>query len=175
MHLHGTTILCGRTNGKVVIGGDGQVSMGNQVVKATANKIRKIGNTVVGFAGSTADAISMFEMLENRLSKSQELLEKVCTDLTKSWRARHSQMEALLLVADSRITLLVTGYGDVIEPEHPAIGIGSGGTFALSAAMALLPIENLTALEVVQRAMRIAGDICTHTNHSLVTEEIDCA
>lgn len=176
MELHGTTILCVRKGNKVVIGGDGQVSMGNQILKSTANKIRKIGDSILaGFAGSTADAVSMFELLENRVSKSQERLEKVCTHLAKMWRTgRAHKMDALLIVADPTITLVVTGNGDVVQPEHNAIGIGSGGSFARAAARALLDIDGLDAHAIVDKSMRIAADECVFTNHNLVKLELDC-
>ena len=175
LELHGTTIVCVRKDGCVVIASDGQVSMGNQILKGTARKVRMIGKDVIaGFAGATADAITMFEMLDTRIKQNPGQLKKVCISLAKDWRPgkQMHNLEATLLVADINITLLLTGNGDVIEPEHHAIGIGSGGHYARAAARALLEetsidTSNLTAYQIAMRAMSIAGDECVYTNHNI--------
>ncbi|NHO53483.1 ATP-dependent protease subunit HslV [Acetobacter estunensis] len=174
---HGTTILCVRRDGEVAMAGDGQVSLGPTVIKGNARKVRRIGakrNILAGFAGATADAFTLLERLEAKLERFPNQLERACVELAKDWRTDRylRRLEAMLIVADKDHSYTVTGNGDVLEPEDGIIAIGSGGNFALSAARALLPIEGLSASEVAKRAMRIAGDICVYTNHSVTLEVI---
>ena len=174
----GTTILSVRRNGQVVIGGDGQVSMGNTVMKGNARKVRRLyGDKVIaGFAGGTADAFTLFELFEAQLEKYQGHLVRAAVELAKAWRTERSlrQLEALLAVADKETSLIITGNGDVIEPEDNLIAIGSGGPFAQSAARALLDNTELSAEEIVTKGLNIAGDICIYTNHSQTIEVLDC-
>ena len=176
---HGTTILTVRKGGKVVVAGDGQVSLGATVIKANARKVRSLGkgDVIGGFAGATADAFTLFERLEAKLEQYTGQLTRACVELTKDWRTDRylRRLEALLAVADSKRSLLLTGQGDVLEPEDAVIGIGSGGNFALAAARALLPVEGLGAEEICRRAMRIAGDICVYTNGNIVLETLEAA
>jgi len=173
---HGTTILCVRKDGRVAMAGDGQVSLGQTVVKSNARKVRRIagGRVLAGFAGATADALTLLERLEAKLERFPDQLERACVDLAKDWRTDRylRRLEALLAVADARRSLLLTGQGDVLEPEDAVIGIGSGGNFALAAARALLPVEGLDAEEICRRAMRIAADICVYTNANIVLESL---
>jgi ATP-dependent HslUV protease subunit HslV len=173
---HGTTILCVRKDGRVAMAGDGQVSLGQTVVKSNARKVRRIagGRVLAGFAGATADALTLLERLEAKLERFPDQLERACVDLAKDWRTDRylRRLEALLAVADARRSLLLTGQGDVLEPEDAVIGIGSGGNFALAAARALLPVEGLDAEEICRRAMRIAADICVYTNANIVVESL---
>lgn len=173
---HGTTILCVRRDNHVVIGGDGQVSMGNTVMKGNARKIRRLyhDKVIAGFAGGTADAFTLIERFEGKLEKYSGHMVRSAVELAKDWRTDRMlrKLEALLLVADENETLVITGNGDVIEPEHGAVAIGSGGHFALSAARALLENSELGAQEIVEKSMAIAADICVFTNRSLVTEEL---
>lgn len=175
----GTTILSARRNGKVVIGGDGQVSMGNTVMKGNARKVRRLYNNQVlaGFAGGTADAFTLFERFEAKLEKHQGNLTRAAVELAKDWRTDRilRRLEALLAVADKDASLIITGNGDVIQPENDLIAIGSGGPFAQSAARALLENTDLGARDIVERSLHIAGDICIYTNHNLTIEELDCA
>ena len=175
----GTTILSARRNGKVVIGGDGQVSMGNTVMKGNARKVRRLYNNQVlaGFAGGTADAFTLFERFEAKLEKHQGNLTRAAVELAKNWRTDRilRRLEALLAVADKDASLIITGNGDVIQPENDLIAIGSGGPFAQSAARALLENTDLSARDIVERSLHIAGDICIYTNHNLTIEELDCA
>ena len=175
----GTTILSARRNGKVVIGGDGQVSMGNTVMKGNARKVRRLYNNQVlaGFAGGTADAFTLFERFEAKLEKHQGNLTRAAVELAKDWRTDRilRRLEALLAVADKDASLIITGNGDVIQPENDLIAIGSGGPFAQSAARALLENTDLSARDIVERSIHIAGDICIYTNHNLTIEELDCA
>ena len=175
----GTTILSARRNGKVVIGGDGQVSLGNTVMKGNARKVRRLYNDKVlaGFAGGTADAFTLFERFEAKLEKHQGNLTRAAVDLAKDWRTDRAlrRLEALLAVADKDASLIITGNGDVIQPEDDLIAIGSGGPFAQSAARALLENTDLEARDIVEKGLRIAGDICIYTNHNLTIEELDCA
>ncbi|NPU92329.1 MAG: ATP-dependent protease subunit HslV [Gammaproteobacteria bacterium] len=175
----GTTILSARRNGKVVIGGDGQVSMGNTVMKGNARKVRRLYNNQVlaGFAGGTADAFTLFERFEAKLEKHQGNLTRAAVELAKDWRTDRilRRLEALLAVADKDASLIITGNGDVIQPENDLIAIGSGGPFAQSAARALLENTELGARDIVERSLHIAGDICIYTNHNLTIEELDCA
>jgi ATP-dependent HslUV protease subunit HslV len=174
---HGTTILCVRKDGRVAMAGDGQVSLGQTVVKGNARKVRRIaqGKVLAGFAGATADAFTLLERLEAKLERFPDQLERACVELAKDWRTDRylRRLEALLAVADARRSLLLTGQGDVLEPEDAVIGIGSGGNFALAAARALLPVEGVSAEEVCRRAMKIAGDICVYTNGNIVLETIE--
>ena len=167
---HGTTILCVRKDGRVAMAGDGQVSLGQTVVKGNARKVRRIaqGRVLAGFAGATADAFTLLERLEAKL-------ERACVELAKDWRTDRylRRLEALLAVADGKRSLLLTGQGDVLEPEDAVIGIGSGGNYALAAARALLPVEGLSAEEIAKRSMAIAASICVYTNGNIVLETIE--
>ncbi len=175
--LKGTTILSVRRNGRVVIGGDGQVSLGNTVMKGNARKVRLLykERVLAGFAGATADAFTLFERFEGKLEKHHGHLTRSAVELAKDWRTDRSlrRLEALLLVADSKVSLIITGTGDVIEPENNLMAIGSGGTFAQSAAQALLDNTDLSAREIVEKSLGIAADICVYTNHNLVLEELE--
>jgi ATP-dependent HslUV protease subunit HslV len=170
---HGTTILAVRKEGKTVIAGDGQVSMGQTVVKGTAKKVRRLagGRVVAGFAGSTADAFTLIERLEAKLEQYPEQLARACVDLAKDWRTDRylRRLEAMLIVADKDSIFTVTGVGDVLEPEHGVAAIGSGGNFALAAGRALMDTD-LDAEAVARRAMAIAAEICVYTNGSLTVE-----
>ncbi len=174
----GTTILSVRRNGQVVIGGDGQVSMGNTVMKGNARKVRRLyGDKVLaGFAGGTADAFTLFELFEAQLEKYQGHLTRAAVELAKAWRTERAlrRLEALLAVADKETSLVIPGNGDVIEPEDNLIAIGSGGPFAQSAARALLDNTELSARDIVEKGLAIAGDICIYTNHNRTIETLDC-
>jgi ATP-dependent HslUV protease, peptidase subunit HslV len=175
---HGTTILCIRKHGKVVIGGDGQVSMGDTVMKGTARKVRRLGKggqVIAGFAGATADAFTLFERLEAKLETYPGQLTRAAVELAKDWRTDRylRRLEALMAVADEKVSLVITGNGDVLEPDDGVIGIGSGGNYALAAARALIDRDDLDARAVVEKAMKIAGDICVYTNHNLTIEELE--
>ena len=173
---HGTTIISVRKGNQVVIAGDGQVSLGNTVIKSTAQKVRKLGtsNVIAGFAGATADAFTLFERLEEKLEKHPNQLTRACVELAKDWRTDKylRRLEALLTVADSNTSLLITGMGDVLEPEGNIIGIGSGGNYALAAARALSD-SNLTAEDIARKSIKIASDICVFTNNNLTVEKIE--
>lgn len=175
--FRGTTILSVRRNGCVVIGGDGQVSMGDTVMKGNARKVRRLykDSVVAGFAGGTADAFTLFERFEGKLEKHQGNLVRAAVEMAKDWRTDRvlRKLEALLAVADKEASLIITGNGDVIEPEHNLIAIGSGGSYAQSAARALLDNSELSAREIVEKSLNIAADICVYTNHSLTIEEIE--
>ncbi|CAM4412427.1 MAG: ATP-dependent protease subunit HslV [Legionellaceae bacterium] len=172
----GTTILSVRRNGKVVIGGDGQVTLGNTVMKGNARKVRRLyqDKVIAGFAGGTADAFTLFERFERKLDMHQGNLTRAAVEMAKDWRTDRvlRRLEALLTVADHTNSLMITGNGDVIEPEHNLIAIGSGGPFAQSAARALLENTDLDALTIVKKALGIAADICIYTNHNLTIEEL---
>lgn len=175
--FHGTTILSVRRNGKVIIGGDGQVTVGNAIVmKSNARKVRKLyqESVLAGFAGSTADAFTLFERFEGKLEKHQGNLMRAAVELAKDWRMDRMlrRLEALLAVADKKHSLIITGNGDVIEPEHSLLAIGSGGSYAQSAARALLENTQLDARAIVEKSLNIAADICVFTNHNLTIEEI---
>ena len=174
----GTTILSVRRNGKVVIGGDGQVSLGNTVMKGNARKVRRLynGKVIAGFAGGTADAFTLFERFEAKLEMHQGQLTRAAVELAKDWRTDRMlrKLEALLAVADSEASLIITGNGDVIQPEDDLIAIGSGGPFAQSAAKALLDNTEMEARAIVEQGLSIAGDICIYTNHNRTIEELDC-
>jgi ATP-dependent HslUV protease subunit HslV len=173
----GTTILSVRRNGKVVVGGDGQVSQGNTVMKGNARKVRRLygGQVIAGFAGGTADAFTLFEKFEEQLEKYQGKLTRAAVELAKLWRTERAlrRLEALLVVADRETSLIITGNGDVIEPEDSLMAIGSGGSFAQSAARALLDNSDLDARSIVEKSLTIAADICVYTNHNLTIEELD--
>ena len=173
---HGTTILTVRKGGRVIVAGDGQVSLGQTVLKSNARKVRSIGrgDVIGGFAGATADAFTLFERLEAKLEQYPAQLTRACVDLAKDWRTDRylRRLEAMMIVADRERTLVLTGTGDVLEPEHDCMGIGSGGTFALAAARALLDSDK-SAEEIARRAMAIAADICVYTNGNLVVESLE--
>ena len=173
----GTTILSARRNGKVVIGGDGQVSLGNTIMKGNARKVRRLYNdkVIAGFAGGTADAFTLFERFEAKLDQHHGNLTRAAVELAKDWRSDRilHKLEALLAVADSEASLIITGNGDVIQPEDDLIAIGSGGPFAQSAARALLDNTDLDARTIVEQGLKIAGDICIYTNHNNTIEELD--
>ncbi len=176
-----TTIVSVRRNGKVVMGGDGQVSLGNTVMKGNAKKVRRLyhGQVLAGFAGATADAFTLFERFEGQLEKHQGHLIRAAVELAKDWRTDRSlsRLEAMLAVANKDASLIITGNGDVVEPEHGLIAMGSGGGFAQAAALALLQKgdPNLSAREITETALNIAGSICVFTNQNLTIEEQDCA
>ena len=175
--IRGTTILSVRRAGKVVIGGDGQVSMGNTVMKGNARKVRRLykGKVLAGFAGATADAFTLFERFEGKLEKHSGHLTRAAVELAKDWRTDRMlrRLEALLVVADHEASLILTGTGDVVEPEDSLMAIGSGGSYAQAAARAMLDTTELSAREIVERGLQIAADICVYTNHNLVIEELD--
>ncbi|MDG1206062.1 MAG: ATP-dependent protease subunit HslV [Pseudomonadales bacterium] len=172
----GTTILSVRRKNSVVIGGDGQVSMGNTVMKGNARKVRRLykDTVIAGFAGGTADAFTLFERFEGQLEKHQGHLVKAAVELAKDWRTDRAlrRLEALLAVADKDASLIITGNGDVIEPEDGIMAIGSGGPFAQSAAKALVDSTEMGARDIVEKGLEIAGDICIYTNHNRTIEEI---
>ena len=173
---HGTTILAVRKNGRVVIAGDGQVSLGATVIKANARKVRRLGDGSVigGFAGATADAFTLFERLEAKLEKHPGQLTRACVELAKDWRTDRylRRLEAMMIVADKDVSLVLTGTGDVLEPEDGVTAIGSGGNYALSAARALVDIDGLDAEAIARKAMSIAADICVYTNRNLTLETL---
>jgi ATP-dependent HslUV protease subunit HslV len=175
--FRGTTILAVRRGNQVVIGGDGQVTQGNTVMKGNARKVRRIyhGNVIAGFAGGTADAFTLFELFEAQLEKFQGQLTRSAVELAKMWRTERSlrSLEALLIVADKTTSLVITGNGDVIEPEDNLVAIGSGGAFAQSAATALLHNTELSARDIVEKSLNIAGDVCIYTNQNLTIETLD--
>ena len=175
--LRGTTILSVRRGDKVVIGGDGQVSMGNTVLKGNARKVRRLykDRVLAGFAGATADAFTLFERFEGKLEKHQGHLTRAAVELAKDWRTDRMlrRLEALLCVADRTTSLMITGTGDVVEPENSLMAIGSGGHYAQAAARALLENTELSAREIVEKGLAIAADICVYTNHNIVIEELD--
>ena len=175
--FHGTTILSVRRKGKVVVGGDGQVSLGNTVMKGNARKVRRLyhDKVIAGFAGGTADAFTLFERFEAKLEKHQGHLVRSAVELAKDWRTDRMlrRLEALLIVADKTSSLIISGNGDVIETENDLMAIGSGGSFAQAAARALLENTKLSAKEIVQKGLSIAADICIYTNHNVTLEELD--
>jgi ATP-dependent HslUV protease, peptidase subunit HslV len=174
---HGATILSVRRNGQVVIAGDGQVSLGATVIKSNARKVRRLGNGAIlaGFAGATADAFTLFERLEAKLEQHPSQLARACVELAKDWRTDRylRRLEAMMAVADKNVSLVLTGTGDVLEPEDGLIGIGSGGSFALAAARALVTVDGLDAKTIAERAMNIAADICVYTNRNIVIESLE--
>ncbi|HSR55554.1 MAG TPA: ATP-dependent protease subunit HslV [Alphaproteobacteria bacterium] len=173
---HGTTILCVRKGSEVVMAGDGQVSMGQTVLKSNARKVRplKDGKVIAGFAGATADAFTLFERLEAKLERHGDLT-RACVELAKDWRTDRylRRLEAMLAVADGKVSLIVTGTGDVLEPEDGLIGIGSGGNYALAAARALTDRDDMDAEAIARRAMEIAAGICVYTNDQVVLEKLE--
>ncbi len=175
-NYHGTTVLCVRRGNRVVIGGDGQVTIGNTVMKHNARKVRRLykDQVIAGFAGGTADAFTLFERFEGKLEKHQGNLTRAAVELAKDWRTDRilRRLEALLAIADKTASLIITGQGDVIEPENGLIAIGSGGPYAQAAARALLENSELDARAIVERALAIAADICIYTNRNLTIEEL---
>ena len=174
--MHATTIITVRKGGKVVIAGDGQVSLGQTVIKGNARKVRRIGKgqVIAGFAGATADAFTLLERLEKKLDQYPDQLMRAAVELAKDWRTDKylRNLEAMMLVADPTVTLAITGNGDVLEPEHGTMAIGSGGNYAYAAARALMDMD-LGAEEIARRAMAIAGEICVYTNQNFVIETLD--
>ena len=172
--MHGTTILAVRKNGRVVVAGDGQVTLGNQILKANARKVRRLadGSVIAGFAGATADAFTLFERLEAKLEKHPQQLTRACVELAKDWRTDRylRRLEAMMAVADKNVSLILSGTGDVLEPDDGIIGIGSGGAYALAAARALIGASDLDAEAIVRTAMGIAADICIYTNREFTFE-----
>ena len=175
--FHGTTIVSARRDGKVALGGDGQVTLGNIVVKASARKVRRLHHDriLAGFAGGTADAFTLFERFESKLDKHQGNLMRSAVELAKDWRTDRvlRRLEAMLAVADKESSLIITGMGDVIEPESGLIAIGSGGPYAQAAARALLENSQLDAESIVRKSLSIAADLCIYTNHQVVVETLD--
>ncbi|MCB2081198.1 MAG: ATP-dependent protease subunit HslV [Rickettsiales bacterium] len=176
--FHGTTILGVRKHGKTVIIGDGQVSIGNTVVKSTAKKLRQLANKsiIAGFAGATADAFTLFERLESKLEVHPGQLTRACVELAKDWRTDRylRRLEAMMIVADKKTMLLLSGTGDVLEPEHDVLGIGSGGNYATAAARALMEAApELDAETIARKAMKIAADICVFTNENVIIETLE--
>jgi ATP-dependent HslUV protease, peptidase subunit HslV len=178
---HGTTILCVRRDGHVAMAGDGQVSLGQTIIKGNARKVRRIGaggpgggNVLAGFAGATADAFTLLERLEAKLERFPGQLERACVELAKDWRTDRylRRLEAMMAVADKDRSFTLTGTGDVLEPDDGVIGIGSGGNYALSAARALMAVDGLSAEEIARRAMKIAAEICVYTNNNVILETI---
>ena len=174
--FHGTTILSVRRNGRVVLGGDGQVTLGNMVMKRGARKVRRLhhGKVLAGFAGATADAFTLFELFDAKLEKHSGQLARAAVELAKDWRTDRylRRLEAMMIVADRETTLVLTGTGDVLEPERGLMGIGSGGNYALAAARALID-TNIGAEEIARKAMAIAAEICVYTNTNVVLEALD--
>ena len=173
---HGTTILSVRKGNNVVIAGDGQVTMGSIQVKSNARKVRRLadGNIIAGFAGATADAFTLFERLEAKLEQYPTQLQRACVELAKDWRTDKylRRLEAMMAVADKNVSLILTGTGDVLEPENGLIGIGSGGAYALSAARALTDATKLNVEDVAKNAMKIAADLCVYTNENIILESL---
>ncbi len=172
----GTTILSVRKNGQVVVAGDGQVTMGSVIVKSNARKVRFLSNgkVLAGFAGATADAFTLFEKLEEKLEKYSDQLQRSCVELAKDWRTDKylRRLEAMMAVVNKEYSFILTGNGDVLQPEDGIIGIGSGGNYALSAARALIDTD-MSAEEIAKKSLKIAGDICIYTNHSVILEKIE--
>ncbi|NQU72567.1 MAG: ATP-dependent protease subunit HslV [Rhodospirillales bacterium] len=173
---HGTTILAVRKGNTVVIAGDGQVSLGPTVIKSNARKVRRLGDgsVISGFAGATADAFTLFERLEAKLEEHAGHLTRACVELAKDWRTDRylRRLEAMMAVADKDVSLVISGTGDVLEPEDGLIGIGSGGTFALAAARALIDIDSMEAEDIARKAMSIAAGICVYTNENVIVEKL---
>ena len=174
---YGTTIVTVRKDGKLVVAGDGQVSIGNTVIKSSAKKVRRLagGDIIAGFAGATADAFTLFERLEAKLEKHPGQLTRACVELAKDWRTDRylRRLEAMMIVADKEVSLVLTGNGDVLEPEDGVIGIGSGGNYALAAARALMDVTDYDAETIARKAMKIAADICVFTNENVLVEVIE--
>lgn len=174
--FHGTTILSVRKGGTVVVAGDGQVSLGNTVFKSNARKVRRLGDggVIVGFAGATADAFTLFERLEGKLEQYPKQLTRACVELAKDWRTDRylRRLEAMMAVADKDVSLILSGTGDVLEPEDGLIGIGSGGSYVLAAARALADRDDMSAEDIARKAMKIAADICIYTNENVTIETL---
>jgi ATP-dependent HslUV protease subunit HslV len=173
---HGTTILSVRKGNEVVVAGDGQVTMGNLILKSNVRKVRRLGkgDVVAGFAGSTADALALFERLEAKLEQNPHQLIRACVDLAKDWRKDRylRRLEAMMAVVNSTHSLILTGTGDVLEPEDGLIGIGSGGPYALAAARALLDTDGMTASTIAEKAMNVAADLCIYSNKNIIIESV---
>ncbi|HJO97498.1 MAG: ATP-dependent protease subunit HslV [Rhodospirillales bacterium] len=174
---HGTTILCVRKGDRVVVAGDGQVTLGQTVIKSNAKKVRRLGDdnqVIAGFAGATADAFTLFERLEGKLEQYRGQLTRACVEMAKDWRTDRylRRLEAMMAVADADVSLVLTGTGDVLEPEDGLIGIGSGGNYALAAARALIDRDDMDAEAVARRAMEIAAEICVYTNENVIVESL---
>lgn len=173
---HGTTILSVRKGNQVVVAGDGQVSLGQTVIKSNARKVRRLGrgDVIAGFAGATADALTLFERLEAKLETHPGQLTRACVELAKDWRTDRylRRLEAMMAVADQEVSLVLTGTGDVLEPEQGLIGIGSGGAYALAAARALIDLDGQDAEAIARKAMKIAAGICVYTNESVILESL---
>ena len=174
--LHGTTILAIRRKNEIVMAGDGQVSLGQTIIKANARKVRRLGdgNVIAGFAGATADAFTLFERLEGKLEQYPSQLTRACVELAKDWRTDRylRRLEAMMAVADKSVSLTLTGNGDVLEPEDGLIGIGSGGPFALAAARGLVHSSELGAEDIAEQALKIAAGICVYTNENILIEKL---
>jgi len=174
--MHGTTILSVRKNGEVVVAGDGQVTIGQTILKSNARKVRRLGDgsVIAGFAGATADALTLFERLEAKLEQHPGQLTRACVELAKDWRMDRylRRLEAMMAVADKSASLVLTGTGDVLEPEDGLIGIGSGGMYALSAARALISQDRMDAETIARRAMDIAAGVCVYTNTNIIVEKL---
>lgn len=172
--IYGTTILAVRKNGQVAIAGDGQVSFGTTILKSNARKIRKLGDgsIIAGFAGATADAFTLFERLESKLEQYPNQLMRSCVELAKDWRMDKylRRLEAMMIVVDKDVSLVLTGNGDVLEPEDGIAGIGSGGNYALAAARALASVDKMSAEEIVKKSMKIAAELCIYTNENILVE-----
>ena len=177
--FHGTTILSVRRNAAVALGGDGQVTLGQVIIKASARKVRRLyhDKILAGFAGATADAFTLFERFEAKLEKHQGHVTRSAVELAKDWRSDRvlRRLEAMLAIADASVSLVITGAGDVLEPEHGIVAIGSGGAYAQAAAKALLDNTSLSAREIVERSLAIAGEICIYTNQQIVIETLEAA
>lgn len=175
-NIYATTIVCVRKNNQVTIAGDGQVSFGQTILKANARKIRKIGDgsIIAGFAGATADAFTLFERLESKLEQYSNQLTRSCVELAKDWRTDKylRKLEAMMIVVNKDETLVLTGNGDVLEPQDGVIGIGSGGNYAMSAARALIDIKDLNSEQIAKKSMKIAGDLCVYTNDNIIFETL---
>lgn len=175
--IYGTTIISVRKGNKVVVAGDGQVSLGATVMKSSAKKVRRLadGSVIAGFAGATADAFTLFERLEAKLDKHPKQLVRACVELAKDWRMDRylRRLEAMMIVVDEKVSLILSGTGDVIEPDDGILAIGSGGNYALSAARALIDVKGMDAEKIARKSMEIAADICIYTNHNLTLESID--
>jgi len=173
---HGTTILSIRKNNEVVVAGDGQVTLGQTIIKSNAKKVRRLSNgkIIAGFAGATADAFTLFERLEGKLEQHPGQLMRACVELAKDWRTDRylRRLEAMMAVADNKVSLIITGNGDVLEPEDGIIAIGSGGNYALSAARAMIELEILNAEDIARKAMAIAAEICVYTNDTILVEKL---
>lgn len=174
---YGTTIVSVRKNGKVVIAGDGQVTLGSQVIKSKARKVRRLagGQVIAGFAGATADAFALFERLEAKLEQYPSQLTRACVEMAKDWRTDRylRKLEAMMLVADQSASLILTGTGDVLDPEDGIMAIGSGGGFALAAARAMIDVDTFDAEYIARKSLEIAGDMCIYTNKNIIVESID--